>query len=89
MPTHPLDAAAEPASRKERGMSKISTAPNHGENYEVFGELLEKPIRDSPSLKGIRNKRHRRRTIKKYQRMGIYTYFAPSIQWMPTLKPPA
>ncbi len=39
----------------------------------VFVEAT-KPLIEHPSIRGIRNKRHRRRTYKKYKRIGIETF---------------
>ena len=54
------------------------------EEYTITMELAEKSIHDHPTIKKIRNKRHRKRTIKAFKRMGVQTFRVPCVVQNPS-----
>jgi hypothetical protein len=49
------------------------------QEYTLTMGLAEKSIHDHPTIKKIRNKRHRKRIIKKLKKMGVRTFLVPEI----------
>lgn len=46
-------------------------------DHELYGYLVDRPLKLNPRIMAIRNKRKRMRLVKKMARRGIETYKAP------------